>query len=202
MNTIKTLIIEFAEQISRDFAEGKEIRNENVLQHELAYYLHQHLSTDYVTCEMDVFCLPDCENVDFVKQRIDIVVRCTKDAQNIAIELKFPRGGDRGEQPDIMFKFCKDVKFAEQLKHDAGFKETYAVIFTDDHLFYESTRNPENEIYAYFRDQKRLTGKIARMPWETKEQNIQLSGCYTICWQTGTDKTGLDIMKYAIIQAQ
>ena len=190
MNEVKVLIAEFADKVA---AGDIEIYNEFSLQHELGIYLRCKLPAKKIQFERNVSFF-DSGKTKFVKNEIDIVVYSDKNAPDVAIELKFPRGKER---PDKMFEFCKDVKFAEQLKRYAGFKETYAVIFTDDRLCYESKRKAKNKIYAYFRDQKRLAGKIARMPWKKREQPIQLSGCYTICWQTVTDK-----MKYAVIQAQ
>ena len=46
-----------------------------------------------------------------------------------------------------VFSFCKDVKFAEQLKR-AGIRNTIVVIFDDDPLFYEGN---SDGIYGFFR---------------------------------------------------
>ena len=190
MNEVKVLIADFADKVA---AGDIEIYNEFSLQHELGIYLRSKLPGKKIQFERNVSFF-DSGKTPFIKKEIDIVVYSDKNAPDVAIELKFPRNG---QYPVQMLKFCQDVQFAEELKA-AKFKETYAVIFADDHLFYSGERYG---IYAYFRDgdgNKPLSGGIAKQTQPNKgEIKAHIAGSYAITWHPVTHK-----MKYTLIQAQ
>ena len=123
-----------------------EVYNEFSLQHELGIFLRSRLVNLEIQFERNVslFFITG----EFVKKEIDIsVYAADKSRLHCAIELKFPRNG---QYPEQMFSFCKDIKFAEQLKR-SGFEQTFFLVFADDPLFYSG--NHEG-IYSYFRRQE------------------------------------------------
>ena len=187
MNEVKVLIAEFANKVA---AGDIEIYNEFSLQHELGIYLRSELPGKKIQFERNVSFF-DLGKTKFVKKEIDIVVYSDKNAPDIAVELKYPRNG---QHPVQMLKFCQDVQFAEELKA-AKFKETYAVIFTEDHLFYSGK---SHGIYAYFRGGKPLSGAIAKQT-EPNEGKIEarIAGSYSITWHPVKHE-----MKYTFIRAQ
>ena len=189
MNEVKVLIADFANMIA---AGDIEIYNEFSLQHELGIYLRSELPTKKIQFERNISFF-NLDKTKFIKKEIDIVVYSDKNAPDVAIELKYPQH----EESEQMLSFCQDVQFAEELKA-AKFKETYAVIFTDDHLFYSGERYG---IYAYFRDgdgNKPLSGDIVRQTEPNKGKiEARIAGSYSITWRPVKDK-----MKYTLIQAQ
>ena len=189
MNEVKVLIADFADKVA---AGDIEIYNEFSLQHELGIYLRSELPTKKIQFERNVSFFK-LDKTDFIKKEIDIVVYSDKNAPDAAIELKYPQH----EVPDQMLSFCQDVQFAEELKA-VKFKETYAIIFTEDHLFYSGK---SHGIYAYFRDgdgNKSLSGNIAKQTKPNKGKiKAHIAGSYAITWHPVTHK-----MKYTLIQAQ
>ena len=186
MNEVKVLIAEFAGKIA---AGDIEIYNEFSLQHELGIYLRCKLPAKKIQFERNVSFFK-LDKTDFIKKEIDIVVYSDKNAPDAAIELKYPQH----EVPDQMLSFCQDVQFAEELKA-VKFKETYAIIFTEDHLFYSGK---SHGIYAYFRGGKPLSGAIAKQT-EPNEGKIEarIAGSYSITWHPVKHE-----MKYTFIRAQ
>lgn len=119
-----------------------EIYNEFSLQHELGIFLRSRLVDQKVQFERNVSFF--FQTGEFIKKEIDISVFVTdKSRLCCAIEMKFPRNG---QYPEQMFNFCKDIRFAEQLKR-SGFEQTFLVVFADDPLFYSGN---DGGIYGYF----------------------------------------------------
>lgn len=167
-----------------------EIYNEFSLQHELGIILRDLAEGLLVQFERNVSYF-GFGSQTFEKREIDIVVfsRETKELE-YAIELKFPR---RGQYPEQMFSFCKDLVFVEQLKL-AGFAKTYVLIIAEDPLFYAN--GSTEGIYGYFRGSRTLTGEITK-PTGSKDHSLFVSGEYDIQWQDIQDS-----MKYTLIDSQ
>lgn len=165
-----------------------EIYNEFSLQHELGIFLRSQLVDQKVQFERNVSFF--FQTGEFIKKEIDIsVFVADKSRLRCAIEMKFPRNG---QYPEQMFSFCKDIRFAEQLKR-SGFEQTFLVVFADDPLFYSGN---DGDIYGYFRQGKRLCGSIQK-PTGKKDETVTLNGSYQVQW-TGV----FDFLKYAIIEAR
>lgn len=131
----------------------------------------------------------------FIKREIDITVFSpNKKILRYAIELKFPRNG---QYPEQMFSFCKDIRFAEQLKK-SGFKQAFLIIFADDACFYSSGKG--NGIYSYFRQVKKLSVKklsgSIQKPTGRKDKTITLKGSYKVKWISVGEK-----LRYTVIKA-
>lgn len=182
---MEELISKFAEIV----ASGEvEIYNEFSLQHELGIYLRRALQNKKVQFERNVSFF-GLEKNKYVKREIDISVFSNAESPDAAIELKYPRNG---QYPEQMFSFCKDVQFMEQLKA-SGFKETYVVIFADDRLFYEGSKNG---IYSFYRGGSDLSGVITK-PTGKKDAEIVITGSYPVRWHPV-----VDTLKYTVIKAQ
>lgn len=151
-----------------------EIYNEFSLQHELGIFLRASWPDYKIQFERNVSYFGAAKQ-GFTKRELDIAV-FSRDRRDLryAIDLKFPRSG---QHPEQMFSFCKDIAFAEDL-HAAGFKQTAFVAVVDDPLFYRGT---SEGIYAYFRGQKQLTGKVGK-PTGAKNDAVVIQGAYTIRW--------------------
>ena len=188
MENIEELIEDFAEKIGSG---DVEIYNEFSLQHELGCYLREKMQGRKIQFERNIsYFNPRREK--FIKKEIDISVFTCEENRfrlEVAIELKFPRNG---QMPVQIYEFIKDIKFAEELRQ-AGFENTFAVIFVDDSNFWKG--KPEG-IYGYFRDQQTIEGSIKK-PLAKNDEQIDLKGKYKVEWQGVNDK-----LKYAIIKAQ
>jgi hypothetical protein len=111
----------------------------------------------------------------FEKREIDIaIVSSDGNDKRYAVELKYPRNG---QHPEQMFSFCKDIKFAEELR-DAGFESTAVVIFAEDRLFYEGS--PAG-IYGLFRAGHPIHGRIQK-PTGAKDAYVDIKGSYIAQW--------------------
>jgi len=159
----------------RTVASGQiEIYNEFSLQHELGIFLRARWPEYRIQFERNISYF-GATKAAFTKRELDIAVFSPdRKILKYAIELKFPRSG---QHPEQMFSFCKDIAFAEEL-HAAGFKQTAFVAVADDPLFYQGT---SEGIYAYFRGQKQLTGKVNK-PTGTKNDAVTIQGSHTIRW--------------------
>jgi len=165
-----------------------EIYNEFSLQHELGIYLRNQLQGTKVQFERNVVHF-SFDKSHFIKREIDIsIFKNQQQGLLAALELKYPKNG---QYPEQMYSFCKDIKFAEELKA-AGFQRTYVVIFADDHLFYSGN---QEGIYGFFRGGKTLEGRIEKPTGKNKTE-ILLKGKYNIKWFDVAGK-----MKYSIIEA-
>ena len=182
---MKNLIAEFA----ADVGAGRiEIYNEFSLQHELGIYLRSSLEGKKVQFERNVSFF-GLEKAGFEKREIDVSVFGTRNSPETAIELKYPRNG---QHPEQMFSFCKDVRFAEQLKR-AGFQKAFVVIFAEDPLFYQGNTNG---IYGFFRGGRDLTG-VVQKPTGARNSRVQLEGNYSVRWNMVKEA-----LKYTVIKAQ
>jgi hypothetical protein len=172
METLAKLAGSFADSIA---SVQTEVYNEFSLQHELGIFLRGKLPGYKVQFERNVsFFFPSKKQ--FTKKEIDISI-FTPDRQDLAyaIELKYPRNG---QYPEQMFSFCKDVAFAEEMS-EAGFHIAGLVIFADDPLFYQGSKEG---IYAYFRGGKPLSGRIQK-PTGRKDDEVVLHGAYSVGWR-------------------
>lgn len=64
---------------------------------------------------------------------MDIVIYDKEKKKKICIELKHPL---RGQYPEQMFSFLKDIKFLEGLMEN-NFDKCISLVLVKDHLFYE-----------------------------------------------------------------
>jgi hypothetical protein len=183
---LNTALVDFSELIIK---KEIEIYNEFSLQHELGYYLRNSHTETQVQFERNVSFF-GFDKRKFEKREIDITLyRKGKKLLDAAIELKFPRNG---QHPEQMYSFCKDVVFAEELKH-AGFAKAYVIIFAEDKLFYEGN---QDGIYGFWRGGRSLSGNIHKPTGKT-DSTLLINGNYDIEW--------IDIagpLKYTLIEAQ
>lgn len=171
--SISTAIQNFIGQIR---VGRSEIYNEFSAQHELGIVLRNTLGSQMrVQFERPVTYF-GLNKQQFEKKEMDIVMFSKDMKTKYAIELKFPRSGQRPEQ---MFSSCKDIYFLEQLTR-AGFNDCYFVMFADDPLFYK--RGSVGGIYRFFRGGIPINGKI-RKPTGKKDQVINIAGSYTVNWK-------------------
>lgn len=162
------------------------VYNEFSLQFELGCFLRASGYT--VRFERNVSYYSPNGNNPFTKHEIDIVAfdgNDEKNADKVAIELKFPRNG---QYPMQMFSFIKDIKFMEEVKNSIpGFKETYVLCLVDDSNYYTYIQN-QRVIYNYFRDPNgngfiNLPGSNPiNKPTGTTNQQITLSKSYNSQW--------------------
>jgi len=135
------------------------------------------------------------EKRDFIKKEIDIVVEeGGEKCERVAIELKMPM---KGQVPEQMYKFVKDIRFLEQLKSGGDFTLCFLIVVTNDDSFWEGGREG---IYHYFRDESKvLSGEIFKPTGKGKnEESYTLSGEYRIEWkEAGETATGF---KYFIVE--
>lgn len=169
-------LADYLTEFSRLIRSGEiEIYNEFSLQHEFGILLRSRLPQFKVQFERNARFFFTTAGV-LPKWEIDITV-FSPDRKNLlhAIELKFPRNG---QVPEQIFKFCADVAFAEKL-HACGFKSTAAVIFADDHNFYEGSCDG---IYGHCRGGRPIQGRITK-PTGKRDEEVTVSGNYVVRWQ-------------------
>ena len=169
-----------------------EIYNEFSLQHELGIFLRSESSGYKIQFERNSSYFGKATRV---KHEIDISI--FNDEENFcAIELKFPR---RGQYPEQMFSFVKDIAFLEELKKDIHFKNCYAVVLVDDHNFYDGAA-PEGSIYPFFRASSLINGRINK-PTGAKNESYNIAGRYRIEWRDlGQVSASIDSWKYYILE--
>ena len=121
-----------------------EIYNEAGLQHELGFYLKQHLGKSYkIQLERNIEAILGTKK-GFEKKEIDIYI--TNDKAKIAIELKVPINKQIPRRMELAFS---DVRFLEQLKSE-GFNECHFLFASNVKSFWKSKR--EQKIYDFFND--------------------------------------------------
>ena len=182
----KKIIEEFVKtKISEDV-----VYNEFSLQHELGIFLREKLKKEHfkVEFERNVKFFSKNQNKDFLdkfaKKEMDIVIYkdCNENSEKYAVELKYPTNG---AYPRRMFQCIEDIKFMEQVKSELGFTNTYCLTLTSDFLegrpFRCCNRNNDGEIYAYFRNNRIVHGKITN-PLNAREVH-DIKGRYSINWQ-------------------
>ena len=166
------------------------VYNEFSLQHELGIYLRDELkkiNVDYrVQFERNINKLQH-KKVSNVKKEMDIYIYNINNAQErYAIELKFPRNK---QYPEQMYSFVKDIRFMEDVKHNAGAKKTFVITLVDDPNFY-APNSTIGGIYNYFRGNnckgKNIIKKNQRIYKPTgKRKNIdyvEVNNDYQIQW--------------------
>jgi hypothetical protein len=179
MVNIKGLINEFIKLL---ISKRIEIYNEFSLQHELGIYLKDNLPQYKIQFERNISFFRII-GTPFVKKEIDISIFSPDNKEKYAIELKYPTNG---QYPEQMFAFIKDIRFMEQMKEN-GFNSTFCLAIVDDELFYCKGNN--EGIYAYFRNNKIITGRVYKPTGEGKTTiYITLSNEYRINWKVFSDK--------------
>lgn len=78
-----------------------------------------------------------------------------------------------------MFSICKDIRFLEKLKKQAGFGAAYLLVLADDPLFYSGRKM--DDIYGYFRAGVPLNGHINK-PTGAQDELVNLNGNYAVQW--------------------
>ena len=165
---IKRLLYEFMTIVEN---EQVDIYNEFSLQHELGIYLREKLPGYKVQFERNTRFFGISETL---KHEIDIVIY--NDIEKYAVELKYPVNG---QYPEQMYSFVKDIIFMEQLANK-GFNATYCLTLVKDPKFYSGQKM--DGIYAFFRGNKLLCGKIKK-PTGNSEEIIEVSRTYSVNWE-------------------
>lgn len=176
---IKELLNEFMNLVE---CSQIEVYNEFSLQHELGIYLRKKLPNYKVQFERNTKFF---NIVGTLKHEIDIVV--FNEQERYAIELKYPVNG---QYPEQMYSFIKDIIFMEQL-HKNGFDATFCLTMVNDKNFYSGKKI--DGIYAFFRGNKTLSGKINK-PTGVSYDSIMLDKSYNIVWKGNTEN-----LKYYLI---
>ena len=162
-----------------------DLYNEFSFQHEIGLFLRGRHPRLRVQFERNVSAFFD-SSVGFTKREIDITVFDAAGALKLALELKFPR---RGQYPEQMFSFCKDIAFAEELVR-AGFEQAAALVLVDDPCFY---RGRAEGIYAPFRSSAYALEGVIQRPTGDRSGRVELRGRYQVEW-----RTVLEEMQYAL----
>ncbi|ALS25077.1 hypothetical protein [Paenibacillus naphthalenovorans] len=173
MLALKTMISSFFQHVQDHKIE---IYNEFSLQHELGIYLRERLPQYKVQFERNVSYFSSQSST--IKKEIDISIFTKDYTEKYAIELKCPL---KGQYPEQMYSFVKDIKFMEQLKA-LGFAKTACVALVSDKPFYQGTNN--RGIYKFFREEYAVYGNIYKPTGSGKdEESMSLSGSYAIDWK-------------------
>lgn len=160
-------------------------------QHALAWQIHE--------------VMPDCEI------RLEWPYRIEKNwhldiwipSQGIAIELKFAtrkleceRNGehfslrDQSAQDVKRYDFLKDIQRLEQVVRDGNADAGFAVLLTNDHLYWqEPTRNTTDAYFRFHEDRTVPAGKVLRWSKDTSpktqkgREELCLKSSYHLRWQ-------------------
>jgi hypothetical protein len=156
-----------------------EVYNEFSFQHELGYFLRNHLKQNLGDFKIqfernfkEILEVSDDEiDARFGTKKVrkkEIDISIFQGPVNLAsIELKFPRNG---QVPESMYSFVKDVKFLEGLTSSKNkksinmFSEGFFICLVDNSLFYQGGSKNDG-IYEYFRGKE----KKIRICKETKK---------------------------------
>lgn len=199
-------MIKHLENFIEKIQSGKvEVYNEFSLQHELGIFLREILKKEGYKVEFERN-IRHFEIFKTVKKEIDIVIYKEDNKGNkkdkYAIELKFPR---KGQYPEQMYSFVKDIMFMEQLKNN-GFKKTYCMTLVDDAKFYSNEgRLKTDGIYRYFRSVTSMcipTNEEINRPTGKKDENensLILIQDHVINWKK-FENTQLDKWRYYLIE--
>ena len=200
---MKDLIENFMNSFS---AHEADIYNEFSLQHELGIFLRNELKDKgyKVQFERNIknFLGNSAEEKksSFVKKEIDIVIFKGENPENCtekyAIELKFPVNG---EYPKQMYKFVQDIKFMEQVKHDAGFDGCCVLTFVNQDAFYNA-KEAADGIYKYFRGETAELKGVIENPVNDSEgkKSFSLKGHYQIQWKKPQGAKNPDLRYYQL----
>lgn len=193
----KTIQAFMENEVIRLIKNGK-IDNEYGLQFELGCYLREN---DYeVSFEKNI------KNKNTCKHEIDLSC-CDKDKTNseYAIELKYPRGDNKGHTNEI-YKFIQDIRFCEELKRQ-GYEKTYCITLVDDKSYYKLNGRERTKAWQYFRGnpgaigingEQPLHGKIIRQVKNKATQTYCLNGNYQIRWSPLGTVLGKDYWYYVL----
>ena len=191
---IESLITEFMFSWLPDHK--KKIYNERAFQFEMGKYLRKRLPKPYkIQYEFNTKKYAansyDMDEQKLHKRDIDIAI-LNGDKLVAAIELKAPQKGD-GAYPRHMYNSLIDIRFMGQLKERNLCNEAYAIMVTDDKLYWSGNSKGGNsdepkDVYEFFRDSQQLQGEICNPTGKVKEKNKKLvfgESCtpFVIDWQ-------------------
>ena len=173
------------------------IYNEISVQHELTTVLQAKF--EIVLLEWNVKNLTNMftrvEVDKLEKKEMDIFI--DDNGSKYCIEIKYPTSG---QNPEQMFKACKDIKFLEQLV-ERGFKKSYFLMFASDDIYFnENSKRKSEGIFKLFRTDKLLKGTISK-PTGKKDESITLKGKYNIEWKDVPNNT-VEQLKYFYLVIQ
>jgi len=117
-----------------------------------------------------------------IKKEIDIAIHENNNPK-IAIELKMPQNG---AYPYLMSQAIIDIEFLEKLVEEYNYQKGYFIFLTNNKPFWSSTRKKQQqlpEVYDYFRNGKKLSGKIKFPLYAKLGDNHHIKGCYKINWE-------------------
>ena len=109
------------------------------------------------------------------KTNLDLFVE--RRGENTAIELKLPLSG---RVPETMYDFCADISFLEMIVKHRKAKKGLAVMATNNSNFWSG--HLEDGIYPYFRNSKKLSGKIEKPTGDSKT-TVFIEGNYVLKWK-------------------
>ena len=149
------------------------VYNEISLQHELGLYLKARLlGLGYSICfEKNVKDVVSVQGNQFLKKEIDLLI--SNGSEKYTVELKYPR---KGQYPNQMVEFLKDVAFAEQIKN-AGFDGSAVVTLVDDPLFYADSKEKKYP-YKVFRTKRIVIRKGMQLKYATGKKKNTCFFCF------------------------
>jgi hypothetical protein len=155
-----------------------ELYNESTLQMELGMFLRQQHPELKIHLERPITHFG--KQPQDTKKEIDVSILDADGRPLAAIELKMPQNG---KVPETMFEYCEDIRFCEALVQ-VGFQTAFAVILTDDHLFWEGHK--QDGIYSHFRATTLITKTIFKPTGEGKNvTSTDINGSYLVNWHKG-----------------
>lgn len=113
----------------------RRIYNEESLRIELGNYLTEKLPNYRVEYERNVKRF-GINKGNAIKSEIDIVVFDDDIKEKYAIELKFPRNGNKGTTQGLK-EFERDEQFIKELVKNYSFNSAYSLVLTDDKDYYD-----------------------------------------------------------------
>lgn len=136
----------------------KRIYNEESLRIELGNYLANKLPNYRVEYERNVMLFGIAKKAT-IKSEIDIVVFDKNIKEKYAIELKFPRNGNKGTTQGLK-EFERDEEFIKELVKNYSFNSAYSLVLTDDKDYYDhqkqigkNVKSSNQSLYAKYRTQ-------------------------------------------------
>lgn len=156
-----------------------ELYNEAGLQHELGFYLREHLPKEYkIQLERNIEAIIGTKQ-GFYKKEIDVFISNGK--SKMAIEIKVPINKQIPRRMELSFE---DIRFLEQLKEN-GFDECYFLFTSNVKSFWDSRR--EQKIYEYFNDGIFQTLEKSDVPpfiQKSKTAFNEMKKTYSFKWQS------------------
>jgi hypothetical protein len=202
MTNLQTSLKEFLHQ-----HDPTDFYNESTMQLELAIFLRKSFPNYRIHLERPLNHFGSCRTSHHDKKEIDICVLSEELQQGwlkperkpklentfaSAVEIKFPKPGN-GRVPETCFDFCKDIRFAEQMR-SSGFDQAFAVLLTNNNLYWQGRET--DGIYSFFRNKDSLHGQVFK-PTGTGNTFIHLSGTYQLEWHDVANG-----YRYLLVKAQ